>query len=393
MIKDWVVLKQGLPPLPEDLMLARDRGEVLFIVGAGASYPAPSLLPDFKGLVADIYADIDPAMSSAIAAVRGGTDWDEVTDPLDDRQRTELKFFARGEYDVVLGMLERRIDGDPGQASTLRIATDKVLKRTTDSNNLHTSLVRLGQRFGKTLLVTTNFDRLLGIAAKRAKYSDKSFALGEIPNPSRRTDFTGILHIHGKLSLGNDPASGLILTDQDFGDFYLRRHTVTSFLYDAARIFHLVLVGYSANDSPVRYLLNAIAADERHFVDLKPRYAFVACDPVDQRTPVEWSARGITPIPYDPANSHAALGQTLGEWANVLPEKKNAALLKKTLAGIATTDFETDPGKAAQSLLRYMVRRSTSIERNEVLLMLAKNGASPRWLTFVNHLIVDAKGV
>ncbi|WP_434118743.1 SIR2 family protein [Sinorhizobium meliloti] len=393
MIKDWVVLKQGVPPLPEDLMLARDKGDVLFIVGAGASYAAPSHLPDFKGLVAEIYTEIDPSMSSAIAAVRAGTAWDAVTDPLDDRQRTELKFFDRGEYDVVLGMLERRIDGDPGQASTLRTATDKVLKRTTTPNGLHTSLVRLGQRFGKTLLVTTNFDRLLGVAAKRAKYSDRSFALGEIPNPSRRTDFTGILHIHGKLSLGKDPASGLILTDQDFGDFYLRRHIVTSFLYDAARIFHLVLVGYSANDSPVRYLLNAIAADERHFVDLKPRYAFVGCDTSDQRTPVEWSSRGITPIPYDPAHGHLALGQVLEEWANILPEKKNAALLRKKLAQIAATDFETDVGKAAQSMLRYVVRRSTSIERNDVLVTLSNTGASPRWVTFVNQLILEGRGV
>jgi hypothetical protein len=393
MFKDWVVIKDGLPPLPEDLMLARDKGEVLFVVGAGASYPAPSCLPNFKGLVADIYAELDPSMSPAIAAVCAGTTWDAVTDLLDDRQRTELKFFAGSEYDVALGMLERRIDGDPGQASTLRIATDKVLKRTTTPNGLHTSLVRLGQRYGKTLLVTTNFDRLLGIAAKNAKYSDKSFALGEIPNPSRRTDFTGILHIHGKLSLGKDPASGLILTDQDFGDFYLRRHSVTSFLYDAARIFHLVLVGYSANDSPVRYLLNAIAADERHFVDLKPRYAFVDCQSADQRTPVEWSARGITPIPYDPAHGHVALGQVLEEWANILPEKRNSLHLKKRLAQIAATDFDAEAGKAAQSMLQYLVRRSTSIERNDVLLTLSKSGASPRWLSFVNHSILNAKGV
>jgi hypothetical protein len=60
-----IVLGKDLPPLPMDLLMARDHGEVLFIVGAGASYPAPSSLPDSGGLVADIYA-----MSGPLAAVQ-----------------------------------------------------------------------------------------------------------------------------------------------------------------------------------------------------------------------------------------------------------------------------------------------------------------------------------
>jgi len=114
-----------------DLLTARDHGEVLFIVGAGASYPAPSSLPDFGGLVADIYAELDPAMRGPLAAVqtKGGPTWETVPDLLTHQQRTELKFFAQHEYDVVLGMLERRIDGDPSKASTLRRAAQTVLGR------------------------------------------------------------------------------------------------------------------------------------------------------------------------------------------------------------------------------------------------------------------------
>ena len=55
--------------------------------------------------------------------------------------------------------------------------------------------------------------------------------------------------------------SDLVLTDQDFGEFYLRRRVVPDFIYDAARLYHLVLVGYSASDAPMRYLLNAEATD------------------------------------------------------------------------------------------------------------------------------------
>lgn len=387
-----IVLGADLPPLPPELLVARDRGEVLFIVGAGASYPPPSSLPDFGGLVADIYAEIDPAMKAPLAELRKKTDppkWHEITGMLTDQQRTELKFFAQNEYDVVLGMLERRIDGDPSKMSTLRRAARKVLERTVEPNPLHTALVRLGQRYGKTLLVTTNFDRLLSIAAKREKYSADAYALGEIPNPSRSTEFSGILHIHGMLPLKSQRGSALILTDQDFGDAYLRRHIITSFLYDAARIFHLVLVGYSANDSPVRYLLNAIAADERHFVDLKPRYAFVGCDPTDQRTPVEWKSRGITPIPYDKADNHKALGAVLTRWSEIIPDKRNASRIQKQLVAIAKLDPDGPGGQAAQSFIRYYIGRSNPSEQAELSRLLASKDASPKWLGILNQLVRD----
>ncbi|MPR64416.1 hypothetical protein D7027_21850 [Ochrobactrum intermedium] len=384
-----VYLGNGLPGLPEDLLLARDRGDVLFIVGAGASYPAPSSLPDFGGLVADIYRKVDPTVAAAIEIVSTvkDTTWENVPGILSDAQRTELKFFCQREYDVVLGMLERRLDGDPSEESTMRRAAREVLARTTAPNPIHNALVHLGQRFGQTLLATTNFDRLLSEAAKSERVTATSFALGEIPNPSRRTDFGGILHIHGKLRWKSEKGSALILTDQDLGDFYLRRHQITSFLYDAARIFHLVLVGYSANDSPVRYLLNAIAGDERHFNDLKPRYAFVGCEPADARTPTEWRARGITPIPYDRANGHKALGDLLVRWADIVPGKRSRASVNAYLKELSLLDPESPDGSAGQSFLKYYVRRSTPSEQTDLAKLLSQNGCSPRWLALLNETI------
>ncbi len=370
-------------------MLARDRGDVLFVVGAGASYPSPSNLPDFSGLVADIYRLVDPAMSLALDAVSAGDGpgWDGVTQLLSHQQRTELKFFCQKEYDVVLGMLERRIDGDASRQSTVRRAALETLARTVQTNPIHDALVHLGQRFGQTLLATTNFDRLLTEAATNLRYSNDTYALGEIPNPSRSLDFNGILHIHGKLPWRRENASALVLTDQDFGDFYLRRHAITSFLYDAARIFHLVLVGYSANDSPVRYLLNAIAGDERHFIDLKTRYAFVGCDPADERTAVEWQSRGIVPIPYDRGNKHRALSDLLVRWANIIPTKRNARSLSVYLNGLAKVDPESAEGSEAMSFLRYYIQRSTPSEQTELAKIFAKRGSSPRWLGILNQVI------
>ncbi len=97
------------------------------------------------------------------------------------------------------------------------------------------------------------------------------------------------MHVHGALSTNSDVASEIVVTDHDFGEYYLRRRIVPDFIYDAARLFHLVLVGYSASDAPMRYLFNAVAADGSRFDDLKERFAFVASATVpDQVLIQDW---------------------------------------------------------------------------------------------------------
>ena len=50
--------------------------------------------------------------------------------------------------------------------------------------------------------------------------------------------------------------SDLNLTDQDFWEFYLRRRLIPDLIYAAARLLHLTLVAYRADDPPMRYLLH-----------------------------------------------------------------------------------------------------------------------------------------
>ena len=59
-----VVLGAGLPPIPERLLLAHARGEVLFICGAGISKPAG--LPIFRKLVLNVYRELDAAVHEVI---------------------------------------------------------------------------------------------------------------------------------------------------------------------------------------------------------------------------------------------------------------------------------------------------------------------------------------
>lgn len=271
-----ISLGSGLAAIPERLLLAHARGEVLLIAGAGISQPAG--LSDFRDLVLRVYEQLDSAVHTVISDIPRDAcnHWSADTSGLTDQQNAEVKRFISGDYDVVLGMLERRIDERSHGRSRVRQVVASVLRVPgVKPAPIHRALIRLADRGGAVAIVTTNFDLLLEDVAKKLRPPVQTYALGGIPRPGRSDDFTGILHIHGALDRNSARTSNLIVTDQDFGEFYLRRRVVPDFIYDAARLFNLVLVGYSANDPPMKYLLNAVAADVARFDDLKERFAFV----------------------------------------------------------------------------------------------------------------------
>ena len=143
------------------------------------------------------------------------------------------------------------------------------------------------------------------------------------------------MHIHGALDRNPERTSDLIISDQDLGEFYLRRRIVPDLIYDAARLYNLVLVGYSANDPPMRYLLNAVAADVARFSDLKERFIFVGMDEDDPVELEDWKARGITPIQYkSQGNDHSQLQRTLARWAELSAINGNKSRVDRELKKI-----------------------------------------------------------
>lgn len=315
---------------------------------------------------------------------------------LNHKQKAELARYDKGDFDVALGMLERRIDGVTAAASKVRDTLVRLLRtaRTMSGKHkpprpapIHRALMRLADRGGAITIATTNFDRLLEAAAKgHGKTIVQSHALGAIPRPGRTNTFAGVLHIHGALSADPRIPSDIIVTDQDFGEFYLRRRIVPDFIYDAARLFHLVLVGYSLSDAPMRYLLNAVAADGSRFDDLKERFAFVGADTFPDPVLMEdWKGRGITPIPYDSSAGHSALSGTLTRWAdfsaiNGDPNKVNAAL-KRIVRKPRTMATDAD-----RDLFDHLVRRSNTAERLRITGLISKSGAKADWLNSIANI-------
>lgn len=329
-----IFLGKGLAGIPERLLLAHARGDVLFICGAGISVPAG--FPDFRHLVRDVYAQLDAPALAVLAGLPSGAcnQWQADSVGLNERQIAEVRRFIVGDYDVVLGMLERRLDDKTRGDSRVRLKVAERLRLgSQEPAPIHKSLMRLAERGGAKTIVTTNFDRLLEAAAQRLGFPVEAYALGSIPRPSRQTEFSGVLHIHGALDKSPSRWSELVLSDQDFGEFYLRRRVVTDFIYDAARLYHLVLVGYSANDPPMRYLLNAVAADGTRFNDLKERFTFHGMSTLDPVVMEDWKGRGITPIRYDSADHHASLRETLERWSKFIPINGRIKLSNPNFAG------------------------------------------------------------
>ena len=381
---------ESLPKIPERLLLAHARGRALFLVGAGVSKPD---LPDFQGLVLSIYKEIEPKMHEVLSNLPTGacTNCFVNLEGLLPSQKAEANRYINREFDIVLGLLERRLDGSSGISSSVRnTVAAKLRELSKSSNSLHESLIRLSDRGGCHTILTTNFDLLLEDAAKKRRIKVASHSLGAIPRPSRALDFSGIMHIHGALHKNAEMNSELVLTDLDFGEYYLRRRIIPDLIYDAARLFNIVLVGYSANDPPMKYLLNAVAADGLRFENLRERFVFVGNQQEDLAQMEDWKGRGITPIGYDNSSDHKALHDVLHQWASIANIGVSlTANEEKTLKKL----FKSDPsllGDQDKDYLSFILRRSDMADVKKIAHIANSVKAKPIWLDYINDVFVNA---
>jgi NAD-dependent SIR2 family protein deacetylase len=162
------------PDIPDALLQAHEEGRVVFFCGAGISYPAG--LPGFKGLVKQIY-QLNGAVPTDI----------------------EQKAFESWQFDATLDLLERRL---PGQRLAVRSKLAQALKpklRRKGATDTQSALLRLARsREGALRLVTTNFDRIFHVAAKRTGQAFQAYAAPMLPIP-KNSRWNGLVYLHGLL--------------------------------------------------------------------------------------------------------------------------------------------------------------------------------------------------
>lgn len=292
------------PDLPADLLRAQERGEVLFVCGAGVSCQAG--LPNFCGLVEKVYGAL-------------GEDW--------QAHQIENALMKAEEYDRLLRALERRLIGTHDrqaqhQRRRIRHAVRDSLKACPGADlTAHRQLLELSRDGEQNFrLLTTNFDTLFERARKESGHPALPSHAGRAMPPAGTARFEGVLHLHGRIADAdlNLDETDLVLTSAEFGDAYLRNGWASRYLYELVRTHVLVLVGYSADDPPMRYLLEAVDAERDRFPDLKPVYAFACVSASEDESLIKarWQAKGIEPLLYRmrDARNHALLYGTIGAW-------------------------------------------------------------------------------
>ena len=277
------------PSIPSELLDARDRGNVVFFCGAGVSRPAG--LPSFSELAKramKMLGTPPTARSRTLLEQPGGTE----------------------SLDRVFNLLQREYRRDEVEA-----AVNRILKTPARANtSAHATILRLSRTAtGRPRVVTTNFDHLFERVAK----SVPIHVAPALPDIASVGSFEGLVYLHGRRwnpghSTGSS-SKGLILSSSDFGRAYLADGWATRFVRELLQKYFIVLLGYSASDPPVRYLLEGLQS--RRGNESSTIYAFDhgAVDDVLDR----WRSLGVQALPYatPPDRHHAVLWTTLSEWA------------------------------------------------------------------------------
>lgn len=280
------------PQIPDELLQAHQDGRVVFFCGSGISIPCG--LPNFCGLVKQIYEKLNQV-------------------PTD----LESKLKDTKQFDQLIESLEKRKSRESVRKCLMKILTPGRKKLNTKT---HLSLLRLSEsEEGVYKIVTTNFDRIFEDVARKNRIKINSYAAPLVPIPKDEY-WNGIVYLHGLLPKHTDEASfrKLILSSSDFGLAYLTERWASRFITELFRNYIVCFVGYSANDAILRYMLDALAADNQLNKNANPVYAFAGFnDGNREQVSEDWESKGIIPILYDDKKNHALLHSTINAWADL----------------------------------------------------------------------------
>jgi hypothetical protein len=109
---------------------------------------------------------------------------------------------------------------------------------------------------GRIRIITTNFDRLFESCSEKITIWEPP----QLPDPFRQRDMDGIVHLHGCVNRDytGSNGDGFVLSSSEFGRAYLSDGWATQFVRDILGLYVVVFVGYTADDPPVQYLLEAL---------------------------------------------------------------------------------------------------------------------------------------
>jgi hypothetical protein len=275
------------PSIPDILLDRRDAGRVVFLCGAGVSFN--SGMPDFFGLTKHVVETFDPPSSSLIMV--------EFSPWLEGQKSSAISL------DQIFNLLQQEY----GRDEVNRLVAERLAEpiALTEPSKEHGIVRRISSDMrGNPQIVTTNFDTLF----ETGHHGVIKHVPPALPNLSLGIPITGISYLHGRLPDKSTYQYPFVLSSADFGRAYLAEGWATQFVRDLLAEYTVVLVGYQAEDPPLKYLLQGLNHDGRS--DRTNLYAFDCGIP--EQIEAKWRDRGVTPIAYP---EHDVLWEALEAWA------------------------------------------------------------------------------
>lgn len=266
------------PNIPNELIDAQKRGELLFFCGAGVSVPAG--LPSFEKLTKNVADKLHA---------------------LDDKESEISNLLFNKQFDRTFTALKRTY-GDEIVDSIL--LNELKLPQNPLLDN-HENLLKLSiNEENEPFIITTNFDLLF----EKVNKEIRSFVPPYLPDLQSKESLSGIVYLHGKwINPKKNKPNNLIISSQNFGRAYLSHGWATRFLSNLLTRRTVVLIGYSGDDTLVRYLLEGLNSEGANANSI---YAFERGEQGYIET--KWSQLGATGISYP---DHNDLWDTVAEWA------------------------------------------------------------------------------
>ena len=311
---------------PIDLLNALRDGKLVVFAGAGVSMGEPARLPNFEHLAQMIAAGTGEALQD------GET------------------------IDRFLGTLEH------GGVKVHERAAEILSPDGLEPTELHRNLLRLYPDAGPVYVVTTNFDSLFEQAME-----DEFGSMPEVfraPALPLGRQFNGIVHLHGAVSTPSE----MVITDENFGRAYMTEGWAARFLVELFSNFTILFVGYSYDDTIMRYLTRALPPREtdRYFA-LTQETKFNA---------QHWNLLKIKPIVYPQSsdNDHSALEEGVRRLANLT--RRGAVDWHREITEIAENPPSLD--EETEDLIKYAFEDDTRTR------FFTEAATNPEWIDWLD---------
>ena len=358
-----ILLGRGTIPLPIELLQAHEEGRVIFFCGAGVSCRAE--LP----LAHDLLQHINKSLNIKINKPQ----YIPTFTPTKKIQNSPTKKTVSASEPSVEEQYQRlergasdRCCGNEKACKCVRCQVAKHLRPKPSAElGSHLAILKLSHpphadpsgdgdgmaKNGFYRLVTTNFDLCFVEAEKRLPKSSRSFIAPLLPQP-RPNSLEGVVYLHGRVrAVGSDDRDGgqtLVLTSADYGRAYITERWASRFVSELLRGFTVCFVGYSFDDTVMRYLRYAASTEVGEDGGFKQAYVFV---PTNEAAAHDASA--IKPIQFENfPRDYAKLHATLELWEKRSSQGRygRPVIIDELAGSTPDTALPTDEGRLKWAL-------------------------------------------